>query len=58
MKVARDVLESDPVLRVDYVELVDLATLEPVAGLDGQMLLGVAVFAGKTRLIDNMVVTP
>jgi pantoate--beta-alanine ligase len=58
VKSARDVLESEPVLRVDYVELVDTAKLQPVAAVEGEMLLAVAVFAGKTRLIDNIVVAP
>jgi pantoate--beta-alanine ligase len=58
VKIARDVLEAEPVLRVDYVELVDTAKLQPVAAVEGEMLLAVAVFAGKTRLIDNIVVAP
>jgi pantoate--beta-alanine ligase len=58
VKIARDVLETEPVLRVDYVELVDTAKLQPVAAVEGEMLLAVAVFAGTTRLIDNIVVTP
>jgi pantoate--beta-alanine ligase len=58
VKTARDVLEAEPILRVDYVELVDTAKLEPVAAVGGEMLLALAVFAGKTRLIDNIVVAP
>ncbi|MBZ5639783.1 MAG: pantoate--beta-alanine ligase [Acidobacteriia bacterium] len=58
VKTARDVLEAEPILRVDYVELVDTARLQPVAIASGEMLLAVAVYAGKTRLIDNIVVTP
>jgi pantoate--beta-alanine ligase len=58
VKTARDILEAEPALRVDYVELVDTAKLQPVAGIEGEMLLAVAVYAGKTRLIDNIVVTP
>ena len=54
---ARSVLDAEPLLRVDYVELVDTAKLQPVAVIEGEMLLAVAVYAGKTRLIDNIVVT-
>ena len=41
--------------RVDYVEIVDPLTLEPVAeAVPGSVML-VAAFVGTTRLIDNMV---
>ena len=49
-------LEAEPLLRVDYVELVDTERLQPVATVEGQMLLAIAVYAGRTRLIDNAVV--
>lgn len=40
--------------RIDYVELVDAETLEPVKNLSGKILIAVASFFGKTRLIDNI----
>ena len=40
--------------RVDYVEIVDSSTLEPLAKLSGNILIAVASFFGKTRLIDNI----
>jgi pantoate--beta-alanine ligase len=49
------ILVEAPLLRIDYVELVDPERLEPVAKVQGAMLLVVAVFAGSTRLIDNAV---
>jgi pantoate--beta-alanine ligase len=52
---AKAVLVEAPLLRIDYVELVDPERLEPVAKAQGSMLLVVAVFAGATRLIDNVV---
>ena len=58
VEIARRVLEAEQILRVDYVELVDTAKLQPVGALEGEMLLAVAVYAGTTRLIDNIVVTP
>ena len=51
----RAVLVEAPLLRIDYVELVDPERLEPVAKAQGSPLLVVAVFAGATRLIDNVV---
>jgi len=49
------ILVEAPLLRIDYVELVDPERFEPVAKVQGTMLLVVAVFAGSTRLIDNTV---
>jgi pantoate--beta-alanine ligase len=42
-----------PLGRVDYIELVDDETLEPVATLARPVLAALAVFLGRTRLIDN-----
>ena len=52
---ARAVLAAEPLLTVDYVELVDTERLDPVARVHGDALLAVAVAAGVTRLIDNIV---
>jgi pantoate--beta-alanine ligase len=52
---AKSVIGGEPLLAVDYVELVDTERLEPVARAHGEMLLSIAVFAGSTRLIDNIV---
>ena len=52
---ATAVIGTQPLLRIDYVELVDGLGLAPVARAEGEMLLAVAVFAGTTRLIDNIV---
>ena len=40
--------------RIDYVEIVDDRTLEPVEHLAGPAIAAVAVHFGKTRLIDNI----
>ncbi len=40
--------------RIDYVEIVDADNLEPVAKLTGNILIAVAAFFDKTRLIDNI----
>lgn len=52
---ARAVLDAQPLARVDYAELVDADSLEPVESLAGSVLLALAVFIGRTRLIDNAV---
>lgn len=56
LEAARRVLRAETGLRIDYVEMVDTWTLEPVVETRGEMLVAVAAFAGKTRLIDNTVV--
>lgn len=50
-----DVIAREPAARADYVEIVDDATLEPVTRLERPALVALAVFVGKTRLIDNTV---
>ncbi len=44
--------------RLDYFEIVDPESLEPMAHISKSALIAVAAFVGKTRLIDNLVVTP
>jgi pantoate--beta-alanine ligase len=53
----REILERDRLLRVDYAEIVDANTLEPVVKLRGECLILLAVFSGRTRLIDNALIT-
>jgi len=49
------VLDDEPLARVDYAELVDADDLEPIDTVQRPALLALAVFIGKTRLIDNTV---
>jgi pantoate--beta-alanine ligase len=42
--------------RVDYVEVVDTSDLAPVRAIRGEVLVALAVFFGRTRLIDNLIV--
>ena len=48
-----DLIQTEPLARIDYVELVDWNTLEPVERIEGPVLNAIAVYIGKTRLIDN-----
>ncbi|MGH7577202.1 MAG: pantoate--beta-alanine ligase [Longimicrobiales bacterium] len=52
---ARYVLELGPLVRPQYIELVDAVTLDPVARARPGNVLAVAAHVGKTRLIDNHV---
>ena len=48
------VIGEAPLARIDYVELVDTETLQQVETIRPNSLLALAVFFGKTRLIDNI----
>ena len=52
------VLASEPRARVDYAEIVDAETFEPVVRVERRSYGVLAVYVGKTRLIDNMLVEP
>jgi pantoate--beta-alanine ligase len=51
---AREVINEAPLARIDYLEVVDAATLQPVEIVGANSVLLLAVFFGKTRLIDNI----
>ena len=46
-------IQTEPLARIDYVDAVDGVTMQPVTELKGLVLVAMAVFIGKTRLIDN-----
>jgi len=54
---ARATIEAEPGVRLDYAELVDAGTIEPVADVHGTVVLAVAAFVGRARLIDNLAIT-
>lgn len=49
-------IAAEPLARIDYVAVVDAATLQPVDRLAGPVLVALAVFFGRARLIDNAVI--
>ena len=54
---ARQIIEAEPGARVDYVEVRDAETLAPADSVgSGKSVVALAVFLGKARLIDNMVI--
>lgn len=52
-----DTIANAPQVRLDYVDVVDAATLEPIDQLTGDTLVALAAFVGKARLIDNVTIT-
>jgi pantoate--beta-alanine ligase len=52
-----DVIDRVPLVRLDYAEVVDAATLEPVDEIGPDTLVALAAFVGKARLIDNVTIS-
>lgn len=51
-----DLIKSEPLANIDYVEIVNGESLKPLEELAGRILIALAVRFGSTRLIDNAVV--
>ena len=47
-------IEEEKLAKVDYIEVVDAKNLEKVEQVENDVLIAMAVFIGKTRLIDNL----
>ncbi len=51
----KEIIESEPLAKIDYVEIVDMNTMKNVSVIQGEILCAIAVYIGKTRLIDNFI---
>lgn len=49
-------IQAQPLAKIDYVSAVDGVTMDPVDRIAGIVLVAMAVYIGKTRLIDNFIV--
>ncbi len=49
----RAIVEAEPLARIDYISMVDALTMQPVDRVEKDVLVAMAVYIGKTRLIDN-----
>ena len=49
----KQLIEEEPLAKIDYVQAVDAISIQPVAEIKGTVLVAMAVYIGKTRLIDN-----
>lgn len=54
-KVIVDSINSEPLAKIDYVEIIDFDTFDRIEKLSKNTLIAMAVYIGKTRLIDNLV---
>jgi pantoate--beta-alanine ligase len=55
-KIMRAIISEEPLARIDYVSVADPALLEELDTIRDSALFSMAVFFGKTRLIDNLLV--
>lgn len=46
-------INKEPLAKIDYVKMVSLETMQQVETIEGGILTAIAVYIGKTRLIDN-----
>ena len=51
---ALKVMSEEPSLRVEYLEIIDPESMKPVDEIRGRVRIAGAVWAGETRLIDNV----
>lgn len=56
IKVMTEKIEKEPLAKIDYVKVVDLDTMQQVKTISGGILTAIAVYIGKTRLIDNFII--
>lgn len=49
-------IETEPLAKIDYVKIVDALTMQQISNIDRPILCAMAVYIGKTRLIDNFIV--
>ncbi|KGF13102.1 pantoate--beta-alanine ligase [Peptostreptococcus sp. MV1] len=56
LKTIKSVIESEKLARIDYVEIIDFDTFDQVDLIKDNTLIAMAVYIGKTRLIDNMII--
>lgn len=53
IKLIEEIINSEKLARIDYIEVVDSLSMEKVERIEKAVLVAIAVFIGKTRLIDN-----
>lgn len=51
-----EIINSEPLAKIDYVQVVSFPQVKPVEIIDGDILTAVAVYIGTTRLIDNFII--
>ena len=52
----KELIDAEPLAKIDYIEIVDLEELNPLEEIKDKALIALAIYVGKTRLIDNIIV--
>ena len=55
---AREMIERQPAVKLEYLEIVDPLDMQPVARIDGPVVAAGAIWVGGVRLIDNVICVP
>ena len=56
IEIVRQTIDAEPLARIDYIAAVDAGSLEPIEKIeDNEIILSAAVYFGKIRLIDNVI---
>jgi pantoate--beta-alanine ligase len=58
LKEVRVVLLSEPLIKIDYIQICDANTLEDVQEIKRDVVVAIAAYVGQTRLIDNLIYRP
>ncbi len=53
-RLIRSEVAREPLVRLDYAAVVNARTLEEIPKLEGRVLIPIAAYLGRTRLIDNV----
>ncbi|MGN0501378.1 MAG: pantoate--beta-alanine ligase [Ruminococcus sp.] len=56
IKAITDSINTEPLAKIDYVDVVDFDTITPIDKIGKSVLVAIAVYIGKTRLIDNFII--
>lgn len=56
IKAITESINTEPLAKIDYVDVVDFDTITPVDSIGKSVLVAIAVYIGKTRLIDNFII--
>ena len=54
-QIITDKLNTCPLAKIDYVEVVSFDNIQPIEKIEGAVLIAIAVYIGSTRLIDNRI---
>ncbi len=56
IKAIKELISRKPLVKIDYISIVDMKDFKDVSDISGEVLVALAAFVGKTRLIDNIII--